>query len=271
MVIRVIYIARKFPFTMLEEMKKLMRIVKPKPFTFEAGKRAVLLLHGYTGHSADVRMLGRYLEAKNYTTHAPIYRGHGVEPEELIKTSPNDWWEDVVRAYAHLEELGYEEIAVAGLSIGGVLGLKLTLQKKVKGMIPMCTPMFFDNKDQLKTGFRQFAYEYKQLEKKDETTIIKEVDELTRKAPNTFVEIGQFINEVKNEIDTIYTPTMVVQARNDEMINPGSATYIYENIESEQKELKWYEESGHVVTLDKERDQLHEDIYTFLETLDWSE
>lgn len=34
-----------------------MQIKKPEPFTFEAGDRAVLLLHGFTGHSADVRML----------------------------------------------------------------------------------------------------------------------------------------------------------------------------------------------------------------------
>ena len=28
---------------------------------------------------------------------------------------------------------------------------------------------------------------------------------------------------------------------------------------------------GHVITLDKEQDQLHEDVYQFLETLDWEE
>lgn len=39
-----------------------MQIKKPEPFTFEAGDRAVLLLHGFTGHSADVRMLGRFLK-----------------------------------------------------------------------------------------------------------------------------------------------------------------------------------------------------------------
>lgn len=41
-----------------------MRIKMPEPFTFEGGKRAVLLLHGFTGNSADVRMLGRFLEKK---------------------------------------------------------------------------------------------------------------------------------------------------------------------------------------------------------------
>ncbi len=37
-----------------------MKIVAPKPFTFKGGKRAVLLLHGFTGTTADVRMLGRF-------------------------------------------------------------------------------------------------------------------------------------------------------------------------------------------------------------------
>ncbi|RLY51627.1 carboxylesterase, partial [Staphylococcus epidermidis] len=41
-----------------------MQIKLPKPFFFEEGKRAVLLLHGFTGNSADVRQLGRYLQKK---------------------------------------------------------------------------------------------------------------------------------------------------------------------------------------------------------------
>lgn len=33
-------------------------------FLFEEGKRAVLLLHGFTGNSSDVRQLGRFLQKK---------------------------------------------------------------------------------------------------------------------------------------------------------------------------------------------------------------
>lgn len=42
-----------------------MKLVAPQPFTFEAGERAVLLLHGFTGNSADVRMLGRFYSQKD--------------------------------------------------------------------------------------------------------------------------------------------------------------------------------------------------------------
>lgn len=37
-----------------------MQLKAPEPFTFESGDRAVLLLHGFTGNTADVRMLGRF-------------------------------------------------------------------------------------------------------------------------------------------------------------------------------------------------------------------
>lgn len=248
-----------------------MKIKQPEPFTFEAGPRAVLLLHGFTGHSADVRMLGRYLEKNGYTSHAPIYRGHGLPPEELIKANADQWWEDVQEALQHLRDLGYKEIAVAGLSLGGVLGLKLAYSEKVKAMISMCAPMFFDNKTQLTKGFKFFAKEYKQLEGKDEATIEQEVADLVENSKPMFVSIGSFITEVKQQVDTIYTPTFVVQAGKDEMINTDSAMFIYDHVEAETKDIKWYEESGHVITLDKQKAELHQDIYQFLESLDWEE
>ncbi|MYL33661.1 alpha/beta fold hydrolase [Pontibacillus yanchengensis] len=247
-----------------------MKIKQPQPFTFEAGNRAVLLLHGFTGHSADVRMLGRYLQKQGYTCHAPIYSGHGQEPEEVVKYTPEDWWQDVQDAFQHLQDLGYEEIAVAGLSLGGALGLKLAYSKPVKAMIPMCAPVFYDNEEELKQGFRQYGKEYKQLEKKSEETIQQELDDILATSTDTFTGLGKLIKEVHDNVDMIYSPTFVVQAQKDKMINTDSATYIYNHVEADHKEIKWYEDSGHIITLDKEKETLHEDIYQFLESLDWS-
>src|SRR5690625_5105339 len=247
-----------------------MKIKLPEPFTFEAGNRAVLLLHGFTGHSADVRMLGRYLEKKGYTTHAPIYRGHGQEPEALLHSSPDEWWEDILTAYNHLKNLGYNEIAVAGLSMGGALALKLAIKYELKGVIPMCIPMYFDNQKQLTQAFLYFARQFKKFEKKDEQTNKKEVDLLQQNSAELFNEIGTFVEQVNGIIDRVDIPTFVVQASKDEIINPESATFIYENIKNEKKDLKWYENSTHLITFGDEKDILHEDIYNFLETLDWN-
>lgn len=248
-----------------------MRISMPKPFTFEAGKRAVLLLHGFTGNSADVRMLGRYLEKKGYTSHAPHYKGHGVPPEELVHTGPEDWWKDVMEGYSFLKNKGYEEIAVAGLSLGGVFSLKLGYTVPVKGIIPMCAPMYIKSEDVMYQGVLDYARDYKKHERKSPEVIEEEMKAFQKTPMGTLKALQGLISDVREHVDMIYTPTFVVQARNDHMINPESANIIYNNVESNFKEIKWYEESGHVITLDKEREQLHEDIYMFLERLNWQD
>lgn len=240
------------------------------PFLFEAGSRAVLLLHGFTGSSADVRILGRFLEKNGYTSHAPHYKGHGVPPEELIVTSPEEWWQDVLNGYNTLKQAGYEEIAVAGLSLGGVFSLKLALQQPVKGVITMCSPMSMRTTDMMFKGVIEYAQQYKKQEGKNEQKIELEIEAIKNTGMASLPQLPQLIQEVRQSIDLLYAPILVVQSRQDAVIDPKSANIIYNNVESIQKELKWFEHSGHVITLDKERDQLHEDVLAFLNSLDWT-
>ncbi|MBY6036823.1 carboxylesterase [Fictibacillus nanhaiensis] len=247
-----------------------MKITAPKPFFFEGGKRAVLMLHGFTGSSADVRMMGRFLQKKGYTCHAPQYKGHAVPPEELVHTGPDDWWKDVIGGYNHLKEKGYEEIAVCGLSLGGVFSLKLAAEQPVMAVIPMCAPMSIKSEEVMYKGVCEYAEEYKKREQKSSEQIAQEMEAFKKTPMNTLKELQDLIQSVRNSVDLVYAPTFVVQARHDEMINTNSANIIYDEVESNKKDLKWYENSSHVITLDKEKEQLHEDVYAFLEDLDWS-
>ncbi len=248
-----------------------MKIVAPKPFTIGEGKRAVLLLHGLTGHTADVRMLGRFLEKKGYTCHAPLYKGHGVPPEELVQTGPEDWWKDVMDGYEFLKNKGHHEIAVAGLSLGGVFSLKLGYNVPVKGIIPMCAPAYMKSEEVLYEGILEFAREYKKNEGKTEEQINQEMAAFQKTPLRMLKEMQKLTEGVRNSIDLIYAPLFIVQARHDHMVHPNSADIFYQEAQSEIKEIKWYEKSGHIITLDKEKNQLHEDIYQFLEKLDWEE
>ena len=84
------------------------------------------------------------------------------------------------------------------------------------------------------------------------------------------VDLQQTIQDVRDTVDNVYAPLFVAQGRLDTMINPDSANIIYNEAESDDKEIHWYEQSGHVITIDKEKEQLFEDYYQFLERLDWS-
>lgn len=246
-----------------------MKKALSSPFFFEAGPRAVLLLHGFTGSSADVRMLGRYLEKHGYTSLAPHYKGHGVSPEQLIVTNPEDWWQDVINGYNKLKQAGYEEIAVAGLSLGGVFSLKLALNQPVKGVITMCSPMTMRTTDIMFEGVVEYAKQYKKQEGKSEQEMELEIEAIKQQGMASLPQLQQLIHDVRQSIDLLYAPILIVQSRHDNVINPDSANIIYNSVESIQKNLRWFEESGHVITLDKERDQLHEEVLMFLNTLDW--
>lgn len=247
-----------------------MKTALSQPFFFEAGPRAVLLLHGFTGSSADVRMLGRFLEKHGYTSYAPHYKGHGVEPEQLITTGPSDWWQDVASAYRYLKEQGYGEIAVAGLSLGGVYALKLALNEPIKGVVTMCSPMTMRSTEIMFQGVLEYAAQFKKREGKSAEQIEREIEKMKEQGMPSLKDLQQLIISVREEIDMLYAPVFVVQSRNDRVINPDSATTIFETVESINKRLQWFENSGHVITLGPEKEQLHEQILMFLNDLEWS-
>jgi carboxylesterase len=249
-----------------------LKTIAPEPFLFEAGEKAVLLLHGFTGNTADVRMLGRFLESKGYTSHAPQYKGHGnTPPEEFIQTTPEDWWESVINGYQLLMDKGYKKIAAAGLSLGGVFSLKLAMAYPLVGIVPMCAPLGFSQEDTLKNMVVSYAKDYKEVEGKTEKEIAIEMKIFQNKPMEAVKGLIRLVEEVRNRLHDIKVPTLVIQGRHDQIIDMDSPTTIHEQIQSIIKEIKWYEQSGHVITLGDERNLVEEDIVKFLERLNWDE
>ncbi|UTH14366.1 alpha/beta hydrolase [Macrococcus equipercicus] len=245
-----------------------MRIQLPKPFFFEEGERAVLLLHGFTGNSSDVRQLGRYLQKQGYTSYAPHYEGHGVPPEELLASSPHVWWRQVLEAYDFLQKKGYKDIAVAGLSLGGVFALKLSQYRDVIGVATMCSPMYIKTTGSMFDGVLEYAREFKRREGKDAARIEAEMKQFH--PTEMLEELQQTISDVRDSVSDVYAPLFIAQGRLDKVINPESASIIYDETPSDDKEIHWYEQSGHVITIDKEKEQLFADYHHHLESLDWS-
>lgn len=248
-----------------------MKIATPKPMTLLGGKKAVLLLHGFTGSTKDVKKLGEYLQARGFTVHAPIYSGHGVEPEALLKTSPEDWWNDVVEGYNFLKENGYEEIAVVGISLGAVFSLKVAETFPVKACVSMCAPIKRNNANGLFTRLYHYARLYKTFENKSKDQIISELHELRITPKDSLDGVTRLTTETREELPAIKAPLLVMQGELDDDLYQESAPYILENVEANDKDIIWYKNSGHIITLDKEREKVCEDVYEFLNThVEWS-
>ncbi|MFC4799238.1 alpha/beta hydrolase [Neobacillus sp. GCM10023253] len=247
-----------------------MQLKAPEPFTFEGGDRAVLLLHGFTGNTADVRMLGRFLEEKGYSSHAPLYKGHGsAPPEELMNSTPEDWWKSVLEGYQLLKKKGYEKIAVIGISLGGVFSLKLATEVPLAGVVPMCAPMGFKNKETLPKMVRAYAKQYKELEGKTEEQITSDLSAFQDNSMPAVEGLKRLVSDVSTQLHKITVPTCIVQGRLDDVIDMESPQIIYNGIKTANKEIKWYENSGHIITLEDERNSVEEDVFQFLDQLNW--
>lgn len=241
-----------------------MRISPPKPFTFEEGEQAVLLLHGFTGTTNHMKMLGKYLHEKGYTVHAPLYKGHGLSAEELTKTTPEAWWESAYEGYKFLQNQGYKEITVCGISMGGVFACKLATLFPVKNLITMCAPMAKREKDSLMKRMLSYAKTYKEFEGKAAEVIQEEVKALEQMPFEALADFNDMVLETSKSLHRITAPTLIIQGCLDDHVYQASAEIIYEGVSSTHKTLKWYEESGHVITMDKEKMHVFEDVHTFL-------
>lgn len=93
-------------------------------FLLKAGEPAVLLIHGFTATTSEVRPLAEFLHGKGLTISAPLLAGHGTHPDDLNKTKWQDWYQSTESAYLSLKA-DHDEVWVGGESMGGVLALML--------------------------------------------------------------------------------------------------------------------------------------------------
>lgn len=248
-----------------------MKIIPPKPFTIEKGNRAVLLLHGFTGNTNDVKRLGRFLSDRNYTVHAPLYKGHGGDPNTLIQTDPLEWWNSVLEGYDVLRNSGYDEIAVAGVSLGGIFSLKLGEERPTKAIVAMSAPALAKSVDSLQSRIIDYTIKYKKLS----GTFNEDTDnpqELAKKFRMPSLEYLQgMINDTSAKLETIQTPVHILRGLRDDDYYCESADLIYNSVKSRIKSVKSFINSGHILTLDQEKELVFEEIYRFFEGLKWND
>ncbi len=65
------------------------------------------------------------LNDQGFSCYAPNYPGHGLLLKDFITYNVDDWWEEVEKAYQFLVNEGYESISATGVSLGGLMTLKL--------------------------------------------------------------------------------------------------------------------------------------------------
>ncbi|MGE7839272.1 alpha/beta hydrolase [Lysinibacillus sp. NPDC093712] len=246
----------------------MMKIVPPKPFFYKGGDKAVLLLHSFTSNTIDMKKLGKFLQQNNYTCYAPLYRGHGLTAEELLTYRPTNWWQDVLGGYQLLKDEGYEKIAVVGLSLGGVLALKVAQELEVTGVVTMSVPIRREAAFLQKRVFH-YAKGYKQLEEKNENQINAEITRLQNMSIDSLVEFQHLIQKTMEQLALVTSPISILYGALDDSLYKDSADIIFQNVATQHKSMKGYPNSKHLMTLGIDKNNVNKDILTFLNDLLW--
>lgn len=235
-----------------------------EPFFLPGGADGVLLIHGFTGSPAEVRMLGEFLHKEGYTVFAPRLCGHGTTVEEMANTKWPHWYSSVEDAY-HILKSMCSKITVIGLSMGGLLGFKIATDYQVDKIVSLSTPIFIADKRLEMLPVYQMFREFAPKKRKKYADIDPKYTVGYNATPLSGISsLVELIEQVNQILPDIKEELLIIQGRCDHTVQPKSAKYIYDHVASSKKKLVWLEKSGHIVTLDMEREEVFRQIAAFL-------
>lgn len=232
-------------------------------FLWEGGPIGVLLSHGFTATTAEVRLLGKLLHAQGYTISAPLLPGHNSRPEDLNRVHWRDWVAAVDQAYLELRER-CDPVFVGGESTGALLALYLAAQHpEILGVLAYAPALKLkmSSFDRLRLYLAAPFIPYVPKENMDSDTPWQgyPVNPL-----RGVIQLLELQKEILRRLPSIRQPVLIVQGRLDTSVHPSVPALIAEKVGSTDKEIHWMEHSRHVVILDKELDQVAEITQNFI-------
>lgn len=233
--------------------------LKGDDFFWKGNPTGILLIHGFTATTAEVRLAAEKLHKDGYTVAGPLLPGHGTTPEDMNRSTWQMWLEKVKRAY---EDLAREcqQVFVVGESMGTLLALELAVQHpEIKGLCLFAPAIKVPRLwlSRLVAPFRDY------LDKNAED------DGLPWQGYDVYplhanVEMLKLQKRVRQDLEKVTQPTLVFTGEYDNSISPDAAEIVMKGLGSEYKELIHMSESHHCILLDGELDQAVEEIDAFI-------
>ncbi len=225
----------------------------------KAGQKApvgVLVLHGFTSHISCVDAVKPLLVERNVPFRFPILRGHGTKFEDMQGVTAHDWYADAEDALLDLLQ-ECEKAIVIGHSMGGLVALELAARHgdKLVGTIAAAPALRFADPLTFLTPVLSKVVKFWPSPKAyNDPECAKKNKNYAKFATDAFVSLYAYAGAVQNLLSFVKGPLVLLQPRNDQVVAPKSAEIAYEKVSSKDRQLVWFEKSGHEMFLDLEAD-----------------
>jgi carboxylesterase len=234
-----------------------------EPFFWEGGPTGVLLIHGYTATTAEVRPLARIFHQQGYAVAGPLLPGHHTRPEDANRHRWCDWVYAVEESYQQLTT-HCQRVIIGGESMGALLALYLASEHPEAAAILAYAPAL-----KLKLGPLQ-------------TTLIRVLAPLVPCIHKQSMgddpfwqgypvyplkgarELLRLQRQVRGRLSRINQPILIVQGRLDATVDPSAAETVHREVRSAVQELHWLPDSQHCVIIDRERELVNQLTLDFL-------
>lgn len=244
-----------------------------EPFFHDANSETgVLLLHGFTASPYQFKELRAQLAQKNLTVYAPVIAGHGTNPEDLMRTSIEDWIESVENAYKFLKEK-VKSIVIIGSSFGGNLAYQLAVKNDdaLKGIVSLGTPVYLRWHRIIKIRYYVYGWMKKYYKKRvvNYKPSYIDVPEVVSYPVIPIESLKNLLNFLKYftlpGLKNVTTSTLIIQTNQDLVVNPKSAQYLHQYIKSPYKKVYWFDGNYHALEDQTKKQEIFEIIYSFIE------
>lgn len=234
-------------------------------------KYGLFMIHGFSGSNEEFKDLDEFFENKGVAVKIPMLLGHGTTPEDMITRSPEDWMRQMEKELDEFSDQA-ENIFLGGISFGGNLAVHIAgKNKNIRGLFLLGTVIYFYHHFWGKLFIpilRHFkTYYTKRINPKHffEKSAIDRRKAYPVAPLKNVAEMFRYIDRrTKKELPLVNVPTMILHSACDSAVNPKSAKYIFENIGSKIKTLKWIGNSHHNLVIDKPRHEVFQTMYDFM-------
>lgn len=241
-------------------------ITKSKDLYLHGSGPAVLLLHSFTGSANEMRGLARFLHSAGYTCYAPNYAGHGESPERLFATTIEDVWQSAQAGLSFLHNKGHEHVYLIGQSLGGVMALRLAEQSGCAGLVLLSTPVLERTIAGLEHRVRRYTERYFQFDDRSPEWIADFVDRHFPRPEKDLRALQQFILDAGIVLPKITQPVALFLGALDDTVYHASLERIEKTMPSQDQKKVLLPNSKHLLTLDRDKQRLFNEILVFLKT-----
>jgi carboxylesterase len=225
------------------------------PFSWGSGTTGVLLFHGFTATTADVRPLAKLFREAGLTVSGPLLPGHATSPDDLNQVSWREWMAEAERSYALLQGR-CERVFVGGESMGAVIALGLAARHpEIAGVLCYAPAIKLALTAPATLKLRLASAFVPQIarESLDCSDTWQGYPGLPLKGA---VQLLRLQKAVLRGLADIRQPVLVIQGRRDTTIDPRAGEIIFAAIRSDDRRHHWMERSSHAVTLDHDLDEV---------------